>query len=107
MSVKKTTMKKTNILLFIALIATLTLTGCAHSYKTQVIIQESEHIYGFWGGTWHGMISAFSFIGSLSNDDIKVYASNNNGHWYDFGFVGGLFFMIRMFIRLIKKPNSN
>jgi hypothetical protein len=51
MSVKKTTMKKTNILLFIALIATLTLTGCAHSYKTQVIIQESEHIYGFWGGT--------------------------------------------------------
>jgi hypothetical protein len=104
MSVKKTTMKKTNILLFIALIATLTLTGC---FPREIHSNNTNELPGFWLGTWHGMISAFSFIGSLSNDDIKVYASNNNGHWYDFGFVGGLFFMIRMFIRLIKKPNSN
>lgn len=100
-------MKKTNILLFVALIATLTLTGCAHSNNTEVSIQAGEHIYGFWGGTWHGMISGFSFIGSLFDNSIRVYAVNNNGHWYDFGFVGGFFFMIRMFTSLIKKSKSN
>jgi len=100
-------MKKTNILFLIALIAMVALTGCAHSNNTEVTIQAGEHIYGFWGGTWHGMISGFSFIGSLFDNSIRVYAVNNNGHWYDFGFVGGFFFMIRMFISLIKKPKSN
>jgi hypothetical protein len=48
------------------------------------------------------MISGFSFIGSLFDSSIKVYAINNNGHWYDFGFVGGLFFIIRIFIKKTK-----
>ena len=95
-------MKKTNILIFIALIAIVALTGCAHSNNTDVTIQAGEHIYGFWGGTWHGIISGLSFIGSLFDDSIKVYAVNNNGHWYDFGFVGGFFFMIRMIGSIIK-----
>jgi len=99
-------MKKTNILIFIALIAIVALTGCAHAYNTQVIIPENEHVYGFWAGTWHGMIGAFSFIGSLFNDTIKVYAPNNNGHWYDFGFVGGFFFMLRMVGSIIKSITS-
>ena len=89
-------MTKTNILLLISLIATVALVGCAHSYNTRVIIPENEHVYGFWGGTWHGMISVVSFIFSLFDNNIKVYAPNNNGHWYDFGFVGGLFFMLKM-----------
>jgi hypothetical protein len=41
------------------------------------------------------MIAPFSFIGSLIWDDVAVYAINNNGGWYDFGFllgVGGLGF---------------
>ena len=29
------------------------------------------------------------FIGSLFFDDIAMYAINNNGGWYDFGFVLG------------------
>lgn len=45
--------------------------------------------YGFWGGLWHGFISPWSFIGSLIWDDIAMYAVNNNGGWYDFGFVLG------------------
>jgi hypothetical protein len=45
--------------------------------------------YGFWGGLWHGFISPWSFIGSLIWDDIAMYAINNNGGWYDFGFVLG------------------
>lgn len=47
------------------------------------------HIYGFWGGLWHGIIAPFSFIGSLLSDDIAVWAVNNNGGWYTFGFVIG------------------
>ena len=46
--------------------------------------------YGFWGGFWHGMVLPFSWIGSLISDDIAIYAYNNNGGWYDVGFVFGL-----------------
>ena len=45
--------------------------------------------YGFWGGLWHGLIAFFAWIGSLFSDDIAIYAVNNNGGWYDFGFVLG------------------
>lgn len=45
--------------------------------------------YGFWGGLWHGIIAPISFVGSLFWDDIAMYAVNNNGGWYDFGFVLG------------------
>lgn len=45
--------------------------------------------YGFFGGLWHGFIAFFSWIGSLFSDDIAIYAVNNNGGWYDFGFVLG------------------
>lgn len=45
--------------------------------------------YGFWGGLWHGIISPFAFIGSLFSNEIAMYAVNNNGGWYDFGFVLG------------------
>jgi len=44
---------------------------------------------GFFSGVWHGLIMAFSFIGSLFSDDIAVYAYNNTGGWYDFGFLIG------------------
>jgi hypothetical protein len=40
------------------------------------------------------MITPLSFIGFLFSDDIAVYAVDNNGGWYNFGFllgVGGLF----------------
>ncbi len=46
--------------------------------------------YGFWGGVWHGWIVTFSFVGGWFSDDIAIYAVNNNGGWYDFGFIIGL-----------------
>jgi len=49
----------------------------------------NQNAYGFWSGLWHGTISPFSFIGSLFFDDIAFYAYNNNGGWYNFGFVLG------------------
>jgi hypothetical protein len=95
-------MKKTNLFIFILLLGMMFISGCAHSPNVIVTVPNNIHIYGFWSGTWHGIISGFSFIGSLFDDSIKVYAINNNGHWYDFGFVGGLFFIIRLFVNIIK-----
>jgi uncharacterized membrane protein len=47
----------------------------------------------FFSGFWHGIIFPFAFIGSLFDSDIAIYAVNNSGGWYDFGFwlgVGGV-----------------
>jgi hypothetical protein len=80
-----------------------TLFSCADRVGYQ--IDPSQHIYGFWGGVWHGAIMFPDFIGSLIWDDVAVYATNNNGAWYDFGFVGGLWLFlkwIKMLFRLIR-----
>lgn len=84
-------------LLFMAVAMMFLFTGCADASHVQECLPPEEHTYGFWGGTWHGMIMVFSFVGSLFNDNIAVYAVNNNGAPYDFGFVGG-FWMILKFI---------
>ena len=68
-------------------------TGCADV----AIVDEclTSDPYGFWGGLWHGIVAPISFIGSLFSDNIAMYAVNNSGGWYDFGFwlgIGGLGF---------------
>lgn len=70
-----------------ALLMVVLFMGCADVVQIKECI--SDNPYGFWGGLWHGIISPFSFIGSLLNDDIAMYALNNNGDWYNFGFVLG------------------
>lgn len=45
---------------------------------------------GFWLGVWHGIIVPVTFIVSLFNDHVAIYAVHNTGAWYDFGFVLGL-----------------
>lgn len=44
---------------------------------------------GFWVGLWHGIIMLITFIVSLFNSDVGIYETNNNGGWYNFGFVLG------------------
>ena len=63
------------------------LTSCAEVIPIDECIYEEP--YGFFGGLWHGIIAPFSFIASLFFDDIAMYAVNNNGNWYNFGFVIG------------------
>jgi len=76
-----------NILVISTLI--LGLTSCA-DVQPQIGECLKGHTYGFWGGLWYGIISPFSFIGSLFSDDIDVWAQNNNGSWYNFGFLLGV-----------------
>lgn len=70
-----------------AIIIALFLTGCADVIRiTDCVTAEP---YKFPGGLWHGIITPFSFVCSLFMDDVAMYAVNNNGGWYDFGFLLG------------------
>lgn len=71
------------------LVFAIVLLSCA-DVQTNITPCLTGHQYGFWGGLWHGMIAPFSFIGSLFSDDIAVWAINNNGGWYAFGFCLGV-----------------
>lgn len=84
---------KTNNLIFmgIAIMMVILFSGCAD--VSTVCPAPEDHVYGFWGGLWHGMTIFFSFFGQLFSDNIAMYAVNNNGGWYNFGFfigIGGL-----------------
>lgn len=62
------------------------LSGCAQA----VYVEPGPKVYGFFSGFWHGLIVFFSFLASLFNDNIAIYAVNNTGGWYDFGFLLGI-----------------
>lgn len=75
----------TKALIFVA--AIFLLSSCADATDVQACVTAEP--YGFLGGLWHGIIAPLSFFGSLFIDNIAMYAVNNNGGWYDFGFVVG------------------
>lgn len=62
-------------------------TSCAEAVQIE-ILSESEP-YRFWNGLWHGIIAPVTFIISLFKDDVAMYAVNNNGAWYNLGFLLG------------------
>ena len=45
---------------------------------------------GFWAGLWHGMIAPITFLISLFAYGVSIYETNNNGRWYEFGFMLGI-----------------
>lgn len=73
-------------LLFVIII--FLVSSCAGPVAVEECV-EGEHIYGFWGGLWHGFIVFWSFLVSLFREDTVIYAINNSGGWYDFGFCLG------------------
>lgn len=64
------------------------LTGCADSMTFEQA-QTADKV-GFLHGLWHGLIIVFAWVLSLFSDDVAIYAINNSGGWYDFGFVLGV-----------------
>lgn len=81
-------MKTSTKLLLLAVLVIL-FASCAHVVPIEKCV-EGTKIYGFWNGLWHGLIAGITFIGSLFDHDVAVYAVNNNGGWYDFGFLLGV-----------------
>ena len=79
-----TEMKK---LILIALGVLVLGLGCAQAVDVQSFVESAP--YGFLHGLWHGLIAPFSFFISLFKSEVAMYAVNNNGGWYDFGFVIG------------------
>ena len=67
--------------------AIILFTGCANNEVVAGCL--SGPTFGFWSGLWHGIIAPVDLVLMLWRDDITVFAPNNNGAWYAFGFVIG------------------
>jgi hypothetical protein len=82
-------MKKYRTLLAgaIALFVCCCLASCAGAETLDSCLRGER--YGFLHGLLHGFITPVSFVASLFNDNVAVYAVNNTGGWYDFGFLLG------------------
>jgi hypothetical protein len=77
----------------LAVAGTLLLAACAAGANPDVGIAApgDEDPAGFWLGLWHGLILPITWIVSLFDDSVSPYEVFNNGNWYDFGFVLGVF----------------
>jgi len=76
------------VLLVLALVL---LVGCAAGPNNMADTPDEEGtVAGFWLGLWHGVIAPITFIVSLFNDNVTMYAVHNDGGWYNAGFLFAL-----------------
>jgi hypothetical protein len=66
--------------------------GCVYSVRLGHESKEpNAHPEGFLGrALWHGMIAPITFLISLFAEGVSIYETNNNGRWYEFGFMLGI-----------------
>jgi hypothetical protein len=79
--------RKNSLHLLSVLLLSLLFISCAKNEQLAICL--TGHTYGFFGGIWHGMIAPFDLIAMLIWDDVTIYAPNNNGIGYAFGFLIG------------------
>jgi len=84
---KSTKILSAIIIIFCIFSCVVLLSACAD--KEVVTDCLKGHTYGFFGGLWHGIIAPVDLIGMLFYDDVTLFAQNNNGFWYGFGFLIG------------------
>jgi hypothetical protein len=72
----------------VAALAVLMLSACAAGPNEMV--DTGPDPAGFWLGLWQGLISPITFLISLFTPDVNIYEVQNNGNWYDFGFMLGV-----------------
>lgn len=70
------------------LVVVLLLASCAAGPNPEVGAGPGQA--GFWLGLWQGFITPVTFVVSLFTDEVNIYEVDNNGNWYDFGYVLGL-----------------
>ena len=73
--------------IFFALTVILLISGCSNNEIVTGCLKGQT--YGFWYGLWHGIIAPIDLIAMIWRDDVSVFAPNNNGAWYAFGFIIG------------------
>lgn len=76
-----------SIRLLLLMLVCIWLVSCADVEPVQECLQGYQ--YGFFSGLLHGFITPASFLGSLFDDNIAIYAVNNTGGFYDLGFLLG------------------
>jgi hypothetical protein len=77
------------LLVLVVMVGGLALAACAPG-ANDVADAGTQELAGFWLGLWHGIITPVTFVISLFNDNVNIYEVQNNGNWYNFGFVFGL-----------------
>jgi hypothetical protein len=80
------------ISLVIIITLSIALTSCAPGPNSLVLspMNGSNKPAGFWYGLWHGSIAPITFVVSLFNENMNIYETNNNGGWYNFGYLLGV-----------------
>lgn len=73
--------------IIVLLVSILLLTSCAATEPIESCVTGRE--YGFLYGLLHGFITPVSFVVSLFDEQVAIYAVNNSGGWYDTGFLLG------------------
>mgnify|MGYP006284849003 CR=1 FL=1 len=73
--------------LVIGLLMILVISGCSNYEDVSECLDGKT--YGFWNGLWHGIIAPIDLVAMIWREDVTVFAPNNNGFWYAFGFVLG------------------
>lgn len=84
------------------LLCMILFSSCVHQQPQIEPLLEGRK-FGFWGGLWHGMIATIMFVVHWFDNSVLVYAPNNNGGWYMFGFLVG----VGGFAGSIKVTTSN
>jgi hypothetical protein len=84
---KKLTLTKMTFFALALFAGIFVFSGCANNEVVTACLK--GHTYGFFGGLWHGFIAPFDLIAMLFREKVTVYAQNNNGAWYAFGFLIG------------------
>lgn len=70
------------------LLVVSTLAACAPGQNTAAGADPATDV-GFLLGLWHGFICPITFVVSLFTESVGIYEINNNGGWYDLGFLLG------------------
>lgn len=71
----------------LAIFAAILFASCAEATPVDECVANDPD--GFFNGLIHGFICPFTFIVSLFDEEVAIYAINNSGGWYDFGFLIG------------------
>ena len=82
---KNSTLKLSSAFLLLSFL--LIISGCATAIDVEQCVSAEPE--GFLRGLLHGLILPISFVISLFDEETVIYALNNNGGWYNFGFVLG------------------
>lgn len=78
-----------NVLVALLLISVFVLTGCADAELIDPCVDPAQR-EGFFMGIIQGFIAPITFIVSLFDNEVAMYAVNNSGWLYDLGFLIGI-----------------